>query len=390
MQAEPEPAPEPDPFEGLEPAAPGSLGLENPDPSPETESAAAIISIKGLLVSGKDEEARQKLAQVLEERPGSLEPSYTMADLMLRQDEVDEAVGLIEHVLLARYPLYAARMLETPSIAKLEQGNAEAWKRLVEAREAARRGWAGAMSGSGAFLLVAPPYPEGQPGDPDEEKLNRGWVVFVDVEAQRYLPLTPRANVAGFILDRAERRLVALSWKSYERETRDEEGEILRPALMQGVRIVVVDLETFETSPPVDLGGDMVEARISVRSGHVLATVVKLDHETNEGKETSLEIDCEAFEARPAAKAGPGPMDLIVSYGMIEPPAPPTGGFSEHAESIPGDWRCLEPGDGLTLCATPSDAGSVLSDLILEKPPEEEPEPLTLAKGVGILQIDVL
>jgi hypothetical protein len=296
----------------------------------------------------------------------------------------------VEKVLLARYPLYAQKMGETPSIAGLEELEPELWKQLVEAREAARRGWAGAMSRPGSFLLVAPPYPEDKPGDPDSEKLNRGWVVYLDVEAERFLPLSPRANVAGFILDRADRRLVALTWKSYERETRDEEDEIIRPALMQGVRIVVVDLETFETSPPVDLGGDMVEARISVRSGHVLATVVRLAHEQNEGEEESLEIDLEKLETKPAAKAPPGPMDLIVSYGAIEPPAPPTGGFSESADSLPGDWRCIEPEEGLTLCAVPSDDESVLHDLVLERPPEEGEEPLTLAKRVGILQIDTL
>jgi len=382
-----EPAPEPDPFEGLEPAAAGSLGLESPDPSTETASDTALISVKGKLISGENEDAREKLDEILDRWPGSLEPSYTLAGMLAAEDEIEQAVELVELVLLGRYPFYAAKMLETPAIAKIESRDPEAWQGLLETREAARRGWAAAMGRPGAFLLVAPPYPGGQPGDPDEEKLNRGWVVFLDATSGRFLPLTPRANVAGSVLDRGERRLVALTWKSYERETRDEEGEILRPALMQGVKVVVVDLETFETGRPVDLGGDMVEARISVRSGHVLATVVRLDHETGEGVETSHEIDCEGYEARPAAKAPPGPMDLIVSYGSIEPPALPSDDFAADEDALPGGWRCAVPGEGMRLCAVPAGKESVLSDLVLERPEEE---PLTLAKSVGILQIDIL
>jgi hypothetical protein len=41
----------------------------------------------------------------------------------------------------------------------------------------------------------------------------------------------------------------------------------------------------------------------------------------------------------------------------------------------------------MRLCAVPAGRESVLSDLVLERPHEE---PLTLAKGVGILQIDIL
>lgn len=389
VQAEPdEPAPEPDPHAGLEPAGPDTLGLESPDPALETATATALISIKGMLMNGQNDEAREELELILEQQPGSLEPSYTMADLLLRENEVEEAVGLVEHVLLARYPLYAAKMIETPSLVSLEKSSPDVFDALHEAREASRRGWAAAMSRPGAFLLVAPPYPESRPGDPETEKLNRGWVVFLDAGARRFLPLTPRANVAGFILDRGERRLVALTWKSYDRETRDEVDEIIRPALLRGVRIVVVDLETFETSPAVDLGDEVVEARISIRSGHVLATVVGLDFERNEGVETSLEIDLEKLEAVPAAKAPPGPMDLIVSYGAVTPPALPSGDLAGDADSLPGGWTCAAPGEDMKLCARPSGEESVIHDLVLEAPGEEEP--VTLAKSVGILQIDIL
>jgi len=391
LHAEPaEPEPEPDPFAGLAAVDPGSLGLVNPDPALEAVSTSALISIKGMLMNEKHDEAREKLEELLEVHPGLLEPSFTMADLFLREGEVDEAATLIEHVLLARYPLYATKLIATPSFKWLEKKNPDAWRDLIEAREAARRGWAEAMTRPGVFLLVAPPYPADKPGDPDSVKLNRGWVVFLDAETGRFLPLTPRANAAGFILDRGEKRLIVLTWKRYDRETRDEEGEIMRPALLQGVRIASVDLTTFETSPSVDLGADLVEARISIRSGLVLATVVRLDFEDNEGVETSYEIDCEKFEAKPAPKAPPGPMDLIASYGRIEPPALPSAGFAQDADALPGGWRCVEPGEGVKLCAVPSGKESVLHDLVLEKPAEEDAEPVTLAKGVGILQIDIL
>lgn len=365
---------------------PAALGLESPDPDQDAVKLTTMFSPWTDLIKGDTDRARESIEEALEEMPGNLHVLLTKADLLLREDKTGEAMELIEQVLLSAYPAFSAKVLGHPSVKSLEKSDPDAWTELTRTHEAIRRAWAGAMSRPGVFLLVAPPFPKGNIADPEQEKLNRGWVVFLDATTHRFLPLTTRANVAGFILDRSERRLYTLSWKSHDREELDEEGEPIRPALLQGARVSYVDLSSFEQSRSVDLGADLVEARLSVRSGHVLASVVRLDFEEHEGKETSYEIDCEGFEAKPAPKAPPGPMDLIVAYGMIEPPT--SHGFTEDVDTLPGGWQCIEPGKDLRLCAVPTSKDSVIYDLVLEQTSEEEK--ITLAEGIGILQMDVL
>lgn len=380
-----------DPYAGLEALDPGSIGLESPDPDHGEVDATVMISVKAHIIKGDMESAKEKLGEILEQTPGNLEALYTKAELLLRERSMEETIPILERLLAARFPEYAGRTFEMPSVKRLEEESPRDWTRLVHARESARRAWADAMSGPGAFLLVAPPYPEGNLGDAEADRLHRGWVVFLDTETGRFLPLTSRSSVAGFLLDRAERRLHTLSWRSHDREQRDDEGEIIRPALLQGVSVTTVDLTTFETSRSVGLGADLVEARLSARSGHLLATVVRLGFEDSEGKETSYEIDTAGFSAEPASKAPPGPMDLIVAYGLIEPPALPSGGgFADDADTLPGGWTCATPGPGLRLCAVPTRKKSVIHDLILERTDEAGSKPVTLAKRVGILQIDIL
>jgi hypothetical protein len=365
---------------GIDPSA---LGLASPDPAQERLAKEATIQVSArMMAEFDDEEARAALEKTLGRVEGHLEATFLLAAVAGRQESPAEAAGLLEQVLRAHLVEYAQR-IDAPTLKPIARHSPEDWERVLTARKAVGRAWAEAMGRPGAFLLVAPPYPGKSIVDPEEEKLNRGWVVFLDATTGRFLPLTRRANVAGFILDRADRRLFVVSWKSYDRKQVDEEGEPIKPALLHGAGISYVDLASFETSPSVDLGDDLVEARISIRSGHVLASVVRLDHEKHEGVETSYEIDCKDFEATPAPKAPPGPMDLIVAYGTIEPPS--TQGFTEDADALPGGWLCIEPGPGQRLCAVPTSKKSVIHDLQLEEDSTE-----VLAESVGILQMDVL
>jgi hypothetical protein len=359
---------------------PASLGLESPDPGQSRVQHLAVMDTWSKLVNADLEGAREELEASLVANPGNLHLMITQADLMLREGRHDEAIEVIDTVLRAGYPEFARKLADMPSVESLERKSPEHWQRLSETREAIRQAWERAVSGPGAFLLVAPPYPGGNAGDPESERLNRGWVVFLDAGTGRFLPLTPRSIVAGFMLDRADRRLLALSWRSYQREERDQEDELVRPAILEGAALQGVDLTTFEIGRKVGLGQDVVEVRLQVRSGHVLAGVVRLDRESGEGVETTLELDLDAGGSSEAPKAPPGPMDLIVAYGEITPPE--GQGMVVDADSLPDGWRCCAPGEGLRLCAVPASRKSVLSELKLGDE--------SVAAGIGILQMDVL
>jgi hypothetical protein len=369
---------------GVPPLPPGELGLPGADPAQSAARIEPALAIRSHLIATDYEGATSAVTDALEAHPGNLEALLVRASLAALDEEPAAAVDVAARILAASYVAYEPRVMSDPAIAGIEAEDPEAWEELLRARRAARGGWVSAVTSPGAFVLVAPRLAPGAAGDPHDEKLHRGWVVFVDVRTGRFLPMSDRRTVAGFLLDRRLARLYLVSWKSYRRAS-VAAGETVRPALLQGVEVTYVDLRSMQAGPEVPLGEDVIGVRLSARSGLLLAAVERHAAAGASPETRHLRVDWTAGRGVDAAAAAPGPMDVEVRFDGVDAPEPmdPVA----DAEAIPSSWRCVAVDGGANLCAVPAARGSVLSDVVLRVPdgPGE-----TLAEDVGVLQVGVL
>ncbi len=365
----------------------GALGLTNADPVQDATALEPVMPVRRMLMAGDYDQARTRLDEIMEAHPGNLEAMYLEAGIMARTLEGEEAVDALVSPLGAALPWFLPRVENEPDLAFLRDTDPEAWMRLERLLQATRLAWAEALTGPGAFVLVATaPEVEGV-DDPEPMRLNRGWVVFLDAHSRRFMPLARDTTVAGFLIDRRLSRIYLLSWQAHERELRDE-GGVMRPALLNGVEVTFVDLATLEHGSAVKLGDGIASVRLAARSDLLLAAIETVDPAIVESVLTYVSIDWDAGKAETAHEAAPGPMDLVVRYGSIDPPRTQPDD-AQDPDALPNNAWCLAPGDGLRLCSVPSSKKSVLFDLVIEDmSPGSETGSTTVASGLGILQMN--
>lgn len=378
-----------DPSSSLPAVDPRTLGLASADPSQPALKAMMVMDARKSIMAGDYEDAEKSLEAILETHPEHLPARQLLAGLQARTQRPGEATGTLERLLAAALPLYDQEVHDDPSVDVLRQEYEEHYGQYEDTREAIRLAWAETLSSDGAFVLVAPPFDSAAVGDPEKERLSRGWVVFVSASTGRFLPLTRPGSVAGFLLDRALKRMYVLCWKTYTRASKDGD-ETVRPALMNGVTVSYVDLRSLQTGPRVELGDGLASVRLSARSSLLLLDLERVDPQGGQPESSNLKVIWSDETAEPAPEAPPGPMDLVVRHGQLEPPGPPPGSPAVDPDGLPTGWGCVQAGDQARICSAPNAPGSVLGDILLVagEGPSVPPEPLT--KGVGVIMMDVL
>lgn len=264
----PDPAPRPDPEQARaeqEQAAhdegPSLHELGQPRARLKVNAPAPVLYRKAKNAhrdDDDDETARELLDEALEADPHFAWALLMRARLHLREAEKRECLADLERLVAYNYMEYAPRIRRWGWLEPLREDD-ELWPAFQDRMEAYRQAWIDALDGPGAFFIQSR-YKKVEQTDEEGEAVDlrwkRGSLVFWSKDLDRLLVLGEPTNVAGFLHDRQNRKLVFVRWEPHPDPTAGMMGIITAQRM---------DLSTLETEgQPVILAAAADEARFAL------------------------------------------------------------------------------------------------------------------------------
>ena len=207
----------------------------------DDDSDVARLNKEGLsmLKKKKLDKARELFEQVLEADPEHSTAAYNLACVHARQGENGPAAQMLARALQLNLPRWAKKMEKDKDLKKL-QGTPE-WESVLESKEQFESALKEVVTRPGAFVLFGRRMRVGDPSFKDFAT-TRGDLYFFHLESRRFIPVAADRDVAGFYLDRENKKVWTIHWKDMGAET-----DIV-PIMYLGMRLSVLGLEAFETS----------------------------------------------------------------------------------------------------------------------------------------------
>ncbi len=272
--------------------------------SPELKKASTANG-KGLalLKKKKPDKAREKFEEALGLAPDHAAAAYNLASLLALGGEHAAAVEALESAFKASFPRFGSRLDEDEDFQTLRES--PQWDKVLALKKLYKDAWVRALASPGAFVLAAR---KSKVMDETgmvafDEDLRRGSLFFFHMETERFLPLDEGRNAAGFVLDRAGKRVYVLTWNRMTAET-----DII-PSQFAGVIIDSLSLEDF-TRWSVKLPRRATGLMLSAGGGKAeLRYVWYFEPEATEQWITS-DLDASGLKKKGKAEAYPTPINL--------------------------------------------------------------------------------